>query len=246
MSNLSIQKNLRIRTFVLTALICGSVAPSVFGDDKATRAVEKSLNLPVGEKVDIYMASKKAIKEAFIENEGVARVLAVTGEPSRLILIGRAVGRSQLELTDVDGRKEVYLLVVEKRRLAAEVRPGYLAMAVKVSTVDAVGGLVDVGDHVSVFVLRLTGKTAANSSLLMKNIRVLAIEDSNDSVPAGPLPGRLPEQPPRSRALVLELTELEAKRILAAQCEGSLNLALHSRADSTESQLKDRKGDGDK
>jgi pilus assembly protein CpaC len=60
------------------------------------------------------MKSKKRIAEAFNENDRVVRVLADANDPSSLILIGVAAGTSRLELTDVDGAKESYLIVVQR------------------------------------------------------------------------------------------------------------------------------------
>jgi len=60
------------------------------------------------------MKSKKRIKEAFNENDRVVSVLPDATDPSTLILLGRAAGTSKLELTDIDGGKENYLIVVQR------------------------------------------------------------------------------------------------------------------------------------
>ena len=45
---------------------------------------------------------------------GWSRSSANATDPSTLILVGRAAGTSRLELTDVDGVKESYLIVVQR------------------------------------------------------------------------------------------------------------------------------------
>src|SRR4029078_13030906 len=58
--------------------------------------------------------TKKRIREAFNENDRVVQVLADATDPTTLILIGRAAGTSPLEVRDVDGAKESYLIVVQR------------------------------------------------------------------------------------------------------------------------------------
>jgi hypothetical protein len=54
------------------------------------------------------------IKEAIIENEAVARVLADPRNPTRLITMGLARGRTLVTLTDVDGNRQVTLVIVKE------------------------------------------------------------------------------------------------------------------------------------
>jgi Flp pilus assembly secretin CpaC len=73
-----------------------------------------AVTVNIGGQVRIQMKSKKRIKEAFNENERVVRVLADATDPTTLILMGQAAGTSRLELTDIDGAKESYLIVVQR------------------------------------------------------------------------------------------------------------------------------------
>ena len=57
---------------------------------------------------------QEADREAFNENDRVVQVLADATDPTTLILIGRAAGTSRLEVTDADGAKESYLIVVQR------------------------------------------------------------------------------------------------------------------------------------
>jgi pilus assembly protein CpaC len=70
--------------------------------------------VPVGGQSRFQMKSKKRIREAFNENDRVVQVSPDPEDPSKLILLGRTAGSSKLEVTDVDGNKENYLLVVQR------------------------------------------------------------------------------------------------------------------------------------
>ncbi|MSR52230.1 MAG: hypothetical protein EXS09_02945 [Gemmataceae bacterium] len=80
----------------------------------ATPDRTNAVTVTIGGQVRFQMKSKKRIKEAFNENERVVRVLADATDPATLILIGQAAGTSRLELTDIDGAKESYLIVVQR------------------------------------------------------------------------------------------------------------------------------------
>ena len=73
-----------------------------------------AMTVTIGGQVRFQMKTKKRIKEAFNENDRVVQVLADATDPSTLILIGRAAGTSRLEMTDVDGAKESYLIIVQR------------------------------------------------------------------------------------------------------------------------------------
>jgi len=73
-----------------------------------------AVTVTIGGQVQFQMKTKKAIKEAFVENERVVTVLAKQGEPQTLILIGRSAGMSRLDVIDADNVKESYLIVVQR------------------------------------------------------------------------------------------------------------------------------------
>jgi len=73
-----------------------------------------AISVTIGGQVRFQMKSKKRIREAFNENDRVVQVLADANDPSTLILIGRSAGTSRLEVTDADGAKESYLIVVQR------------------------------------------------------------------------------------------------------------------------------------
>lgn len=73
-----------------------------------------AITVNIGGQVRVQMKTKKRIAEAFNENDRVVRVLVNDVDPTTLILIGQAVGTSKLELKDVAGATESYLVVVER------------------------------------------------------------------------------------------------------------------------------------
>jgi pilus assembly protein CpaC len=88
-------------------------------DKKATPPVATAdrtgaVSVAIGGQVRFQMKTKKRIAEAFNENDRVVRVLADATDPTTLILIGVSAGTSRLELTDADGAKETYLVIVQR------------------------------------------------------------------------------------------------------------------------------------
>jgi pilus assembly protein CpaC len=73
-----------------------------------------AVSVAIGGQVRFQMKTKKRIAEAFNENDRVVRVLADANDPTTLILIGVSAGTSRLELTDADGAKENYLIIVQR------------------------------------------------------------------------------------------------------------------------------------
>jgi pilus assembly protein CpaC len=73
-----------------------------------------AVSVAIGGQVRFQMKTKKRIAEAFNENDRVVRVLADASDPTTLILIGVSAGTSRLELTDADGAKENYLVIVQR------------------------------------------------------------------------------------------------------------------------------------
>ena len=73
-----------------------------------------AVTVNIGGQVRIQMKSKKAIAEAFNENDRVVRVMVNPSDNTTLLLLGQAVGTSKLELKDTAGVSETYLIVVER------------------------------------------------------------------------------------------------------------------------------------
>src|SRR5262245_41290110 len=96
-----------------------SGGPAGAQEKKATAPVATAdrtgaISVAIGGQVRFQMKTKKRIAEAFNENDRVVRVLADATDPTTLILIGVSAGTSRLELTDADGAKETYLIIVQR------------------------------------------------------------------------------------------------------------------------------------
>src|SRR5262245_12904278 len=99
----------------LTALTRGPVRAQAKKEPPMTAPDRTgAISVTIGGQVRVQMKTKKRIKEAFNENDRVVQVLADASDPTALVLIGRAAGTSRLEISDVDGAKENYLVVVQR------------------------------------------------------------------------------------------------------------------------------------
>ena len=98
----------------LTAIVSPAQAQDPKLAPMATADRTGAVTVTIGGQVRFQMKTKKAIKEAFNENDRVVQVLADATDPSTLILVGRTAGTSRLEVTDVNGVKESYLIVVQR------------------------------------------------------------------------------------------------------------------------------------
>lgn len=116
-----LKKMLRVWTAVAGVLGLGVALSATPGTVQAQgpppmATVDKTgaVVVTIGGQAKFQMKSKKRIKEAFNESERVVQVLPDATDPTTLILLGRAAGTSKLELTDIDGAKENYLIVVQR------------------------------------------------------------------------------------------------------------------------------------
>ena len=107
--------------------------------------------------------------------------------------------------------------------MAAQLAPGYRAVAVEIEPANAVGGYIQPNDHVDVFVTARAGGRgdALTSSLVAEDIRVLAIGDQTSTQTSGEAPGVI-----AADTAVLELTAADARAMALARELGEITLAL--------------------
>lgn len=103
--------------------------------------------------------------------------------------------------------------------LAAVLRPGMRAFAVRVSDASGVGGFALPGDVVDVLITRQPpGDNAAQiTDILLQNIRVIAIDQNAKDDKSDPIVGK---------TATLEVNQVEAQKLALAQQVGALSLAL--------------------
>lgn len=108
--------------------------------------------------------------------------------------------------------------------LAAELEPGYRAVAVEIQAHTAAGGFIQPNDHVDVIVTARdssSGADAVSSDIVLENIRVLALGDKTQTQSTGDHPETI-----EAAVAVLELTPEDARQLALADEMGTISLAL--------------------
>jgi len=72
-----------------------------------------ALIVPIQGSVRIQMKTKQPIRDVFNERENVLTVLPDAADPTRVVLLGRAVGITRVTLTDINNKQETYEIVVQ-------------------------------------------------------------------------------------------------------------------------------------
>lgn len=110
--------------------------------------------------------------------------------------------------------------------MSALLPPGKRAVAVKVSAESSAGGFILPNDRVDVLLTRHEeGRGRASSRTILRNVKVLAIDQLVDGAESDALVGR---------TATLELDVEQTESITAAEASGMLSLALRSIADTDE------------
>ncbi len=152
-------------------------------------------------------------------------------------------GPSEMPLADIEGLYtnrsygageplDVGALKAKRvERLSDRVSPGMRAVAVAVSAATTAGGFVKVDDYVDIIRVGEAGNGAAGSSVILENVRVLAVGASMGDVPGmngTDVSGTVAANP---GTVTVELTPQQANLLATADYEGRLALALRTRAD---------------
>jgi Flp pilus assembly protein CpaB len=123
--------------------------------------------------------------------------------------------------------------VVDRKQagLGYGVRAGYLGLAVRATPESSFFGLLEPDNYVKVINLKKGPSGEKRSTILMKNIRVLAVDKMLDT----PARDRTVAMP---TVITLEVNDEEAKKLRLAQEDGPLTLGIMSQGD-----LQDRAGE---
>jgi pilus assembly protein CpaB len=111
--------------------------------------------------------------------------------------------------------------------MAAQLEPGFRAVAVEIDAQTAAGGYIQPNDHVDVIVTSRVanreggGGEQVNSNIILEDIRVLALGDTTQTQSEGEGP-----QPIEAGVAVLELTQEDARTLALANELGTNSLAL--------------------
>lgn len=151
---------------------------------------------------------------------------AVEGDPAMLALAGSVVREGMLAGEPIVQKKLVR--AGEAGVMAVALAPGMRAMAIPLSAQSAAGGFILPGDHVDVVQSRrLEGGLMANqlvASTVMKNVRVLAIDQNNTRSQKGAAV--------LGATATLEVNSSQAEALVLAKMQGELTLTLRSYADA--------------
>lgn len=105
----------------------------------------------------------------------------------------------------------------QRATLSAVLQEGMKAVTIRVNDVEGVAGFVLPGDHVDVVLTRQADKENATNDVVIENARVLAIDQSADS---------LSFKPSVVKAVTLEVDVANAQKLALASSVGTLSLLL--------------------
>jgi pilus assembly protein CpaB len=108
--------------------------------------------------------------------------------------------------------------------MAAQLAPGFRAVAIEIEPGNAVGGYVQPNDHVDVIATaRVDGGSGqeTSSSVVVEDVRVLALGDTTQTQSSGEAPQTID-----ANVAVLEMTAEDARAVALARKQGDLSLAL--------------------
>jgi pilus assembly protein CpaB len=111
----------------------------------------------------------------------------------------------------------------QRATLSAVIGGGHKAVTIRVNDVDGVAGFILPGDRVDVMLSRQLEKNSAINDVVLKNTKVLAIDQLADE---------RSDKPSVAKAVTLEVDIAGAQRLALASQTGTLSLALRKAGDS--------------
>jgi pilus assembly protein CpaC len=165
------------------AVLCLIAGTTVYGQDKErtvpTAKLDKSgaVIVPLQGSVKLQMKNKPLIRSVYFDREGVVQVLPDATNPDSVIVFGRGVGSVTLELTDVDGNKQAFEIVVQQdidllRNLIKRAVP-----TASVEIIPGVGGVLIISGNVARAedvdtILRIAGAVGGQSANIVNAMTV--------------------------------------------------------------------------
>ena len=113
----------------------------------------------------------------------------------------------------------------QRATLSAMLRDGMKAVTIRVNDVEGVAGFVLPGDHVDVVLTRQSDKDNGTNDVVIKNARVLAIDQLADA---------RAEKPSVVKAVTLEVDVTDGQKLALASAVGTLSLLLRKAGEMTE------------
>ena len=113
----------------------------------------------------------------------------------------------------------------QRATLSAMLRDGMKAVTIRVNDVEGVAGFVLPGDHVDVVLTRQADKDNGTNDVVIKNARVLAIDQLADA---------RAEKPSVVKAVTLEVDVTDGQKLALASAVGTLSLLLRKAGEMVE------------
>jgi pilus assembly protein CpaB len=142
--------------------------------------------------------------------------------------IGDMLGQGKrVVLTAIEANEPVLASKItgqgQRATLSAMIADGHKAMTIRVNDVDGVAGFVLPGDRVDVMLSRQIDKGNATNDVVLKNVKVLAIDQLADE---------RTDKPSVAKAVTLEVDISGAQKLALASQIGTLALTLRKAGDS--------------
>ncbi len=157
-----------------------------------------------------------------------SRYITRSGAPDALNKLTGAAARSQI-LSGEPIVKAKLVTVEGNGFMSAILKSGMRAISVKISPETGAGGFILPNDHVDVILtrqMRSAGREQFRSETILRNVRVLAIDQAIDTSKKGA------EQVAVGKTATLELWPAQAESLALAESMGSISLSLRSLTDA--------------
>lgn len=196
-----------------------AVAPKT---EKVVRVVVATHDIPLG-----AMLRPADLKLVNYPESDVPKgaVLAINGALNRVLLVALNANEPVL-LSKISAPTST-------EGMASVIEPGYRAVAVQVTEVSGVAGLIQANSRVDVLFTRPGTMDEASTSTILQNVKVLS---TGRSTPTGQAAD---PRAPRSPVVTLLLTPADAQKLELAKNEGKISLSLRNPLDPSQVESKE-------
>ena len=173
-----------------------------------TTVVAAALKIPFGQKIELAHIKAVPMPDHLVPNGAFDDVSKVEGRIAKQELLpGEII---------LEGRVAEHL---KGSTLAAVLDPKMRAVTLRVNDVIGVAGFLAPSNRVDILATRRNGKSRPVTQTLLKNIKVLAVDQTAN-------PGK--NEPVIVRAVTMEMSPRQSEALVNARSEGSIQLTLRN------------------
>ena len=173
-----------------------------------TTVVAAALKIPFGQKIELAHIKAVPMPDHLVPNGAFDDVSKVEGRIAKQELLpGEII---------LEGRVAEHL---KGSTLAAVLDPKMRAVTLRVNDVIGVAGFLAPSNRVDILATRRNGKSRPVTQTLLKNIKVLAVDQTAN-------PGK--NEPVIVRAVTMEMSPRQSETLVNARSEGSIQLTLRN------------------